>query len=74
VKEAEDLGYKVLYDAITVTLVKFKAVRDILTRLKPTGRTGLDQAEMIALRKAVEDAIGLEEYYRIERETVEPKG
>ncbi len=71
VKEAEDLGYKVLYDAITVTLIKFKAVRDILIHLKSTGRTGLDQTEMIALRKAVEDTIGLEEYYRIERDTVE---
>ncbi len=71
VQEAEDLDYKVLYDAITVTLMKFKAVRDVLTRLKATGRTGLEQTEMIALRKAVEDTIGLEEYYRIERDTVE---
>ena len=71
VREAEDLGYKVLYDAITVTLVAYRAVRDSLTRLKETGRTGLDQAEMVPLRKAVEDTIGLEEYYRIERETLE---
>ncbi len=71
VNQAEDLGYKVLYDAITVTLVKYKAVRDILSHLKATGRTGFGQTEMIALRKAVEDTIGLEEYYRIERDTVE---
>jgi methylisocitrate lyase len=71
-REAEDLGYKILYDAITVTLMKFTAVRDALTRLRATGRTGLDQADMIALRQAVEDSIGLEEYYRIERDTVEP--
>lgn len=71
VQEAQDLGYKVLYDAITVTLVKYQAVREILTRLKATGRTGLDQADMIPLRKAIEDTLGLEEYYRIERDTVE---
>jgi len=71
-REAEEIGYKVLYDAITVTLVAYRAVRDVLTRLKTTGRTGLDQAEMAPLRKATEDTIGLEEYYRIERDTVEP--
>jgi methylisocitrate lyase len=71
VREAEDLGYKVLYDAITTITVAFRAVREVLTRLKATGRTGLDQGEMVPLRQAVEDAIGLEELYRIERETVE---
>ncbi len=70
-REAEEIGYKVLYDAITVTLVAYRAVRDVLTRLKATGRTGLDQAEMVPLRKAIEDTIGLEEHYRIERDTVE---
>ncbi len=70
-REAEEIGYKVLYDAITVTLMAYRAVRDMLTHLKATGRTGLDQAEMIPMRKAIEDTIGLEEYYRIERETVE---
>lgn len=71
VREAEEIGYKVLYDAITVTLVAYRAARDVLARLKATGATGLDQAEMVPLRKAVEDAIGMEGYYRIERDTVE---
>jgi len=71
VREAEELGYKVLYDAITVTLVVYRAVRDVLGCLRTRGRTGLDQAETVLLRKAVEDTIGLDEYYRIERETVE---
>ena len=71
VREAEEIGYKVLYDAITVTLVAYRAVRDVLTRLKTTGRTGLDQTEMVPMRKAIEDTIGLEEYYRIECDTVE---
>jgi len=35
------------------------------------GETGLDREKMIIWRKEVEDLIGLEEYYRIESETVE---
>jgi hypothetical protein len=35
------------------------------------GVSGNDPEEMIPWRKEVEDLIGLEEYYRIESETVE---
>jgi hypothetical protein len=34
--------------------------------------TGLSKAEFTALRKEIEDLIGLDAYYRIEAETVEP--
>jgi methylisocitrate lyase len=71
VAEAEQMGYKVLYDAITAIAVAFRAVREVFARLRATGRTDLDQAEMIPIRQAVEDTIGLEDLYRIERETVE---
>jgi hypothetical protein len=33
----------------------------------------LDQEEFRKVRKDIEDAMGLEEYYRIEEETVEAK-
>ena len=33
---------------------------------------GLSDAEFVALRKEIEDLIGLDAYYRIEAETVEP--
>lgn len=34
--------------------------------------TGLSEAEFTGLRKEIEDLIGLDAYYRIEAETVEP--
>ena len=34
--------------------------------------TALDDAAFVALRKEIEDLIGLVAYYRIEAETVEP--
>ena len=43
----------------------------MLTQLKETGSSGLDPAQAIATRKAIEDTIGLEEYYRVEEQTVE---
>ena len=34
--------------------------------------TGLSEAAWAALRKQIEDLIGLDAYYRVEAETVEP--
>jgi hypothetical protein len=41
--------------------------------MKQTGRSGLDAAMTIKTRKAIEDAMGLDEYYKIEAETVETR-
>jgi hypothetical protein len=49
----------------------FKSVKELLLRLKETGSTGMDQAVFARVRKELEDTIGLEEYYRIEEQTVE---
>ncbi len=47
-------------------------MRKALLELKKTGDyTGISQEDYIIARKGVEDLIGLEDYYRIERETVE---
>jgi hypothetical protein len=51
--------------------VTARAVRDVLSRLKDTGRTDLDQVEMREMRRFVEDTIGLDAYYGLETETVE---
>ncbi len=40
-------------------------------RQKATGETGQQPAEAIALRKAIDDTIGLEGHYRVEEQTVE---
>ncbi|MGB2888601.1 MAG: isocitrate lyase/PEP mutase family protein [Candidatus Acidiferrales bacterium] len=71
--ELETMGYKMVNDAISAITVMFKSVKELFLRLKETGGTGLDQAVFTRIRKEIEDTIGLEEYYRIEEETVEKK-
>jgi methylisocitrate lyase len=70
-EELESWGWKLVYDAITVVNVCARATREVFTRLRETGRTGLDSAEMIDVRKWVEDALGLDEAYALEEATVE---
>jgi methylisocitrate lyase len=71
IRELEDMGYKMANDAISAITAVFKAVKELFTRLKETGRTGMDQDVYRKVRKEIEDTIGLEEYYRIEEKTVE---
>ena len=70
-QELERLGYKINYDAISVTIASFQATSALLRSLKETGLTGLDPTEAIAARKGIEDTIGLEEHYAVEEQTVE---
>jgi methylisocitrate lyase len=74
VQELERLGYKIVYDAISVTIASFQATSVLLRHLKETGLTGLDPAEAIAARKGIEDTIGLEAHYAVEEQTVERPG
>jgi methylisocitrate lyase len=71
VGELQTMGYKMVNDAISAITVMFQSVTELFRRLKETGRTGMDQAVVKGIRKEIEDTIGLEEYYRIEEETVE---
>jgi methylisocitrate lyase len=71
IRELEDMGYKMVNDAISAIAVMFKSVQELFVRLKETGNTGMDQEAFRKIRKEIEDTIGLEEYYRIEEETVE---
>ncbi len=73
VAELQTMGYKMVNDAISAIAVAFKSVQELFVRLKETGRTGLDPSVFVGIRKEIEDTIGLEEYYRIEEETVEGK-
>ncbi len=73
IQQLEDFGYKMVNDAISAITVVFKSVKEMLIQLKQTGRTGMDQEVFRKVRKEIEDTIGLEEYYRIEEETVEAK-
>ena len=71
VETLETWGWSLVLDAITTTNVTAQALRDVLVRLRETGRTDLDQTEMQRTRRFVEDTIGLEDHYALERDTVE---
>jgi 2-methylisocitrate lyase-like PEP mutase family enzyme len=67
-----DMGYAGCIDAIFAIGIQFHFMRKALEELKRTGDyTGMTEDEFVAARKQVEDMIGLEEYYDIERATVE---
>ncbi|PYX89747.1 MAG: carboxyvinyl-carboxyphosphonate phosphorylmutase [Acidobacteria bacterium] len=71
IAELEAAGYKMVNDAISSISVAYESIYGLFSRLKTTGRTGMDQAVAIKTRKDIEDTMGLDEYYRIEAETVE---
>jgi len=71
VQEFADMGWKMVVEAITAPLVAIQALKRTYGELAREGRTTLDQEEMQAVRKEIEDLIGLEEYYAIEAATVE---
>jgi 2-methylisocitrate lyase-like PEP mutase family enzyme len=71
--ELERMGYRGCIDAQLLLLTALHAMKRALDELTATGSfTALGEAEFVALRKEVEDLIGLDAYYRIEAETVEP--
>ena len=72
--ELEAAGYKMVNDAISAIIVAYQSLYELFSRLKKTGRTGLDQPAAIKTRKQIEDTIGLEEYYEVEGATVEGRG
>lgn len=71
VQEFEDLGYKLSTYPTALLCPVTQEIKRVITNLKARGVTGLDPEQMIVWRKEVEDLIGLEEYYRIESDTVE---
>jgi len=71
VQEFEALGYKLSTYPTALLCPVTQEIKRVITNLLTTGSTGLDREKMIVWRKEVEDLIGLEEYYRIESDTVE---
>jgi methylisocitrate lyase len=70
--ELRDMGYAGCIDAILAVGVHYHFLLEAFVELKQTGDYGgLTKEAFVAARKGVEDLIGLEEYYRIERATVE---
>lgn len=72
--QLEGWGYKILYDAISTVNVAAQALIRYYTHLQKTGEHGLDDEEIGKVRLQVEQAIGLEEMYRIEEQTLDPLG
>ncbi len=70
--QLKDMGYAGCIDAILSVGVQFHFMRKALLELRKTGDyTGMTNEEWVTARHDVESLIGLEEHYRIERETVE---
>ena len=70
--ELRDMGYAGCIDAILAVGVHYHYLLEAFAELKQTGDyAGLTKEAFVAARKGVEDLIGLEAYYRIERATVE---
>jgi methylisocitrate lyase len=67
-----DMGYAGCIDATFAVCIQFHFMRKAFAELKRTGDyTGISEDDFRVARKQVEDIIGLEDYYEIERETVE---
>jgi methylisocitrate lyase len=70
--ELQQMGWVAIIDAQVMMLPAFVAQQRMLEELRATGLyTGMTNDEAVRARKAIEDVIGLEEHYEIERQTVE---
>ena len=72
--ELKEMDYRGCIDAQLMLGAAVHLVQRAVREMVETGvYTGLSVAEFTALRKEIEDLIGLDAYYRIEAETVEPQ-
>lgn len=73
-KQLAEMGYAACIDAQLFLLVSFHFARKALQEMKETGEyTGMTHEDNVAARQAIEDLIGLEDYYAIEEQTVEDR-
>jgi methylisocitrate lyase len=73
VDQLGEWGYKLVDDGTGVFMAMTRAVRDVLTTLRDTGLTQLDDEEMLQVRGFAEEVLDLERYYRVEAATVESR-
>lgn len=70
----EDMGYAACIDAQIFLLVSFHHAKRALEEIKNTGDyAAMSHEDNVAARQAIEDLIGLEDFYAIEEQTVEDK-
>ena len=73
-QDLQQMGYAGCIEAQVTLCTEFHFLKQALTELRKTGDyTGMTNAEYVAARQAVEDIIGLDEYYEIEANTVEAR-
>jgi 2-methylisocitrate lyase-like PEP mutase family enzyme len=71
--DLEAMGYRGCIDAQILLGAAFHFMQRALAEIVATGSySDISDAEFTALRQEIEDLIGLDAYYRIEAETVEP--
>ncbi len=69
--DIKDMGYAGIIDAQASILPAFASIRAALKEMREDGvYTGMSTEETVEARKAIEDIIGLEEFYEIEAQTV----
>ena len=71
VKQFEDMGFKMTTNPTALLCPVTQELKRVLTNFKTQGESGLPAQEMIAWRKECETLIGLDEMYKVERDTVE---
>jgi 2-methylisocitrate lyase-like PEP mutase family enzyme len=70
--QLKDMGYAGCIDATFAVCIQSHFMRKAFEELKRSGDyTGISEDDFRVARKQVEDIIGLEDYYEIERKTVE---
>ena len=70
--QLKDMGYAGCIDAILAIGVHFHHMRKALLEIRKTGDyTGMNKEDWITARHDIETLIGLDDHYKIERETVE---
>jgi methylisocitrate lyase len=66
------MGYRACIDAQLLLAVAVHFIKDALAEMQRTGHyTAIGDNQLTLLRKEIEDLIGLDDYYRVEAETVE---
>jgi 2-methylisocitrate lyase-like PEP mutase family enzyme len=70
-RELEEMGYKMVNQGIWATIVAAKAVKEMAEKIYTLQRPVMDAEEMRTMRRYIEDTIGLNRMYEIEKETVE---
>lgn len=65
------MGYAIVRNPHLATLAQYRAVQQELQHWSSTGLSSDEPAEMTRIRQEIEDVLGLDAYYELERRTIE---